>query len=267
MQAETGRMKIMLAAALGAAAMAAQAATNGPVQEYVVSATRLSAPAKDVASSVTVIDAAAIERRQNQTAVEILRQDVPGLDVVQSGGVGGTASVYIRGGKPEHVLVLVDGVDVNDPSSAGRSFEWATLAADNIERIEILRGPQSTLYGSDAIGGVVNIITRKGQGEAHGSIRAEYGSFDSFNGKAELSGSTGAFNYAISLGQMYTEGISSASEKNGNTEKDGYQATTLSGRFGWDPSPRHTFDLIVRYNNAWQQYDDFDYATGLPVDA
>lgn len=267
MQAGTGRMRIMLATAIGAAAMAAQAVTNGPVQEIVVSATRLSMPAKDVASAVTVIDAATIERRQNQTAVEILRQDVPGLDVVQNGGVGSTASVYIRGCKPEHVLVLIDGVDANDPASAGRSFEWANLAADNIERIEVLRGPQSTLYGSDAIGGVVNIVTRKGQGAPHGSVRAEYGSHNSFSGKTELSGSTGAVNYAVGLGQIYTEGISAASEKNGNTEKDGYQATTLSGRFGWDPTPRHSADLIVRYNTAWQQYDDFDYTTGLPTDA
>ena len=115
------------------------------------------------ASSVTVVTAADIERDQRRTVPEVL-QTIPGLNVVQIGGPGGQTSVFMRGTNSNHVKVLIDGIDVSDPSNPGRLFDFGHLQTFDIERIEVLRGPQSGLYGADAIGGVISITTKKGEG-------------------------------------------------------------------------------------------------------
>ena len=127
-------------------------------------------------SSITVITSRQLEETQKFTVLDALRT-VPGLDVVQTGGPGGQTSVFIRGAKSEDALILLDGVEMNDPSTPGRSFDFAQLTTANIERIEIIRGPQSTLYGSDAMSGVINIISKTGQGKTGGFLAGDYGSF------------------------------------------------------------------------------------------
>ena len=128
------------------------------LKEIVVTATRTPVPIEKLTNSVTVIDSETIEAKQVKTVLEVLR-DVPGLDVRQSGGPGGNTSVFMRGGNSSHTLVMIDGVQVNSPTNG--LFDFADLTVDNIDRIEVIRGPQSTLYGSDAIGGVIHIITKK----------------------------------------------------------------------------------------------------------
>ena len=112
---------------------------------------------------MTVITAADIERNQRRTVPEVLKS-VPGLNVVQAGGPGGLTSVFVRGTNSNHVKVLIDGIDASDPSNPGRLFDFAHLQTADIERIEVLRGPQSGLYGSDAIGGVISVTTKKVRG-------------------------------------------------------------------------------------------------------
>lgn len=226
------------------------------VEEIVVTATRLQTPVKHVGSSVTVISGEDLEKRGTHLIHDALRT-VPGTDVVQSGGPGQQTSVFLRGTNSNHTLVLIDGVEANDPISIGRAFDFANLTVDNIERVEILRGSQSTLYGSDAIGGVINIITKKGKGKPSASVTAEYGSFATRRGSLSFRGSAETAHYAFSLGKMETDGISAAPESEGNTERDGYDNVTFSGRVGISTGENLEMELVGRYLEAEAEIDDF----------
>lgn len=195
--------------------------------EIVVSASRVPLEAKAVGSAVTVITAEEIERRQARVVSDLLR-DVPGIAVHRSGTVGTITSVRIRGGDPGHTLVIVDGVKVNDPNDLQASFNFAHLLTSDIERIEVLRGPQSGLYGSDAIGGVISITTKKGRGSTTADIRVEGGSFGTANATAGLRGGHERYRFALSATNLHTSGISIAA---GN-EKDGYRNQTYNANLG-----------------------------------
>jgi vitamin B12 transporter len=225
------------------------------LDEIVVTATRSDAARNQVGSSVTVISRDEIERSQKSFVLDLLRS-VPAVDVTRSGGPGGQTYVGIRGAKSEHTLVLVDGVRVNDSASTGGSFDFANLPTDTIERIEILRGPQSTLYGSDAMGGVITIITRRGEGKPTGFISAQGGSFSTAREQASVSGGAGPLNFSLGLSREDTRGISSAGEQYGNHETDGYHATSVSTRLGVAPSRNFDFDCIVRYLDTKADLDN-----------
>lgn len=226
------------------------------LEQVVVTATRVETPIEEIASSVTVISSHEIERKQKATVLEVLR-GTPGLDVVQSGGPGRGTSVFLRGANSEHTLVMIDGVEVNDPISPGRSFDFAHLTVDNIERIEVIRGPQSTLYGSDAIGGVIHIITKKGEGKPKFFLSAEGGSYTTFRESTGVSGGNKWVNYSLGLSRFDAEGISAANKKDGNYEKDGYKNTSLSTRLGFTPLENLNIDFILRYIDAKAETDNF----------
>src|SRR5471030_3294338 len=143
-------------------------------------ATRMPTPLAQVASSVTVITAADIEARQERSLTDVLRS-VPGLFITQTGGAGGQTSLFMRGTNSNHTKVLLDGIDIADPSTANGAADISKLLAGDIAKVEVLRGPQGALYGSDAIGGVINIITKSGEGPLKITADAEGGSFDTFN--------------------------------------------------------------------------------------
>ncbi|MDD2944038.1 MAG: TonB-dependent receptor plug domain-containing protein, partial [bacterium] len=152
----------------------------------VVTASRIPTEISAVGNSVSIISAEDIQRMGARTVNDVLRH-IPGLDVVRSGGDGQTSSVFIRGAKSEQTLVLLDGAELNDPGSPARGFNFANLTTDNIERIEILRGAGSPVYGSDAMGGVINIITKRGKPGASTVVSAEAGSYGTFREKASVS--------------------------------------------------------------------------------
>jgi vitamin B12 transporter len=218
-------------------------------EEIVVTATRIDTPLTEVGSSITVITDQEIQEQKKTTVLDVLKS-VPGVDVVQSGGPGQLASVFIRGANSEQTLVLIDGVEMNDPSTPGRSYDFANMSVDNIEHIEIVRGPQSTLYGSDAIGGVINIITKKGSGNPGGFVSADGGSFRTYTERAGVSGGTGMVNYSLGASREGTAGIPAAEEKDGNHDKDGNENTTFSTRLGVTPATNFDADLIMRYINS-----------------
>jgi vitamin B12 transporter len=227
----------------------------------VVTATRTEQPKLELASSTTLMSFEDLKKAGKETAADALAA-VPGLDVVQNGGPGKTADVFIRGANSEHTLVMMDGVEVNDPMSPGRNFDFGHLSLDNIDRIEIVRGPQSTLYGSDAMGGVINIITKKGNGKSRGFISTETGSYGTFREAAGVSGGTDTVNYSLEISRLDSKGLSESGEKYGNTEKDGYGNTTLSGRVGFNPAKNLELNLISRYITARNDLDNFAGAGG-----
>jgi len=230
--------------------------------EVVVTAARLETPVREVASAVTVITRADLERANKTSVLDALR-DTIGLSVVRNGGPGSASSVFLRGANSEHVLVLMDGVPLNDPINPSRNFDLAHLTFDGIDRVEILRGPQSTLYGSDALGGVINILTARGSGKPSLTLRASGGSFGTFNGGLDLRGSSGRFHYALGFSRESTQGVSAAGAAYaGNKEKDGYRNWTLAGRAGLTLEGGTEIDLVFRGISAETDLDLFGGAYG-----
>ena len=243
--------------------------------DVVVTATRIETPRREVASSITVVPVEALLLRGRRTVAEALA-DVAGLAGFQYGGPGGTVSLSIRGANSEHTLVLLDGVEVNDPMNPSRSSDLAHLSLDQVERLEVLRGPQSPLYGSDAMGGVVNIITRRGRGRPRFTLSGSAGSLAARTGTAGVSGSTARAHYAAGISYYGSDGISAASAAYaGNAERDGYRNFTFQGRAGFTPSPAFEAELTVRGVGAKSDLDGFggpfgddpnslqDYRSGL----
>lgn len=163
-----------------------------------VTATGVPTPTAELGNSVTVITSQELQDQQRRTVPDAL-STVPGLNVVQTGGPGTLTSVFIRGTNSNHVKVLVDGIDVTDPSTPNGAFDFGQLATGDIERIEVLRGPQSGLYGADAIGGVISITTKKGDGPPKATASVEGGSFGTLNETAGFSGSNSIVDYAFSI--------------------------------------------------------------------
>lgn len=230
-------------------------------EEVVVTATRIETPTREVATSTTVVSAEQIEMMQKPLLLDVLRR-LPSMDVVRSGGPGKSTSVFIRGANSEHILVLLDGIEMNDPASTGRGFDFADLTTENIERIEVIRGPQSTLYGSDAMAGVINIITKRGSGKPSFYTSGEGGSFNTFTERAEMSGGTALVNYSFGVSRIDTDGISSAGAKYGNTEKDGYRNTSVSAKLGLVPTEDLDVDFILKYNDSTSDIDNTGDAGG-----
>ena len=216
------------------------------LEPIVMQASRLKTTAEKQAGSATVITAQEIKESGLSGLVEILQERV-GLDVVRSGTLGSTTSVFMRGAESDHTLVLIDGVQANSNTTGG--FEFGKMNLDNIEKIEILRGPQSTVWGSDAIGGVISITTKKGTGKKPSQFASfEAGSFATFR---ETLGSSGAinekFDYSLAISRLDTGGINTAAFATNGTEKDGFQMTTLSHQLGYNLSDKTRIDFIGRW--------------------
>jgi vitamin B12 transporter len=201
------------------------------MESVIVHGSRLQQLMSETGSSVSMLSAQELEALGVDFTVDALAI-APGVTVNSSGGFGGQASVRIRGNGSEQTLVLLDGVPINDPSSPGGGFDFARFDPQSVERIEILKGPQSTLWGTDAIGGVVSITTKRPDPGLGGDVFAEYGAFDTFRGGASVNGGNDAGDFRLAAVRTESDGFSKADEDNGNREEDGYAATTLSGRGG-----------------------------------
>jgi vitamin B12 transporter len=249
-----------------APADAQQSGTSSQQQAIVVSPTATETPIDQIASSVTVITAKDMERDQRRTAPDALAT-VPGLNVVQSGGPGGLTSIFMRGTNSNHTKVLIDGIDVSDPSNPNRSFDLGQLLTSDIQQIEVLRGPQSGLYGADALGGVISIITKKGEGPPRATGMIEGGSFGTFNQTAALSGSQDRINYAFNVAHFRATDVPVTPLEllppGQKAISNNYDNMTYSTKLGADLSENLTLNAVARYTDATLRFtgDTFDPVT------
>jgi vitamin B12 transporter len=261
------RPAFLLPLALAALPALCRAAEADELQIIVITATRIPTPLLQVASSITVVTAADIEARQERTFADVLK-DIPGLNVVQTGGPGGETSVFMRGTNSNHTKVFIDGIDVSDPSNATGAFDFGQLLTQDIARVEVLRGPQSGLYGSDAIGGVINIITKSGNGPAQFTGAAEGGTFDTFNQAGTVSGSDEAFHYSASVAHFHA-GATPVTPLDlllpGEARIDDYDDNlTLTTKLGYDVTPDFDLGLAARYTDIHLRDTGEDYLVALP---
>lgn len=224
--------------------------------ETVVTATRYAVPAETVGSSVTALTGEQLRQKQTQFVSDVLR-DVPGVAVSRSGTFGARTQVRIRGAEDNHTLVIIDGVKMNDPAS-GDAFDFATLLASDIERLEILRGPQATLYGSNTVGGVINITTKKGRAGLQGSARLEGGSFGTVAGGARVGGGTDLVHGSLGVSGLRTDGINISRF---GDETDGYSNLTVNAQGGVNPLDNVEVQGSIRYVDSTLQFDDFGSET------
>jgi vitamin B12 transporter len=233
--------------------LAADGARADQLDDIVVTAYRGATDIAKSGSAITVIPGDKINNASPGSLVDVLRQ-VPGLTVTQSGGPGGTTEVSIRGAEAGHTLVMIDGVRVNDPASARNAFDFAVFSPTDIERVEILRGPQSALYGSDAMGGVINIITRKRKGPVSMTAGAEGGSYSTFAGNAAIGGSVGPVSLSVSGTLFDTNGFSRVGDRD-NGEADGTKKFAGTARGSYDSGEGQGFSFAV---TAYRQESDVE---------
>ena len=234
---------------------------QGALEDVVVVANRMPEPLVRVGSSVTVITADEIEASQAAVVSDLLAE-TPGLTVVRNGGVGQPTSVFIRGADSAQTVVLIDGVQLNDPSSPSGGYDFGNLLMGDIARIEILRGAQSTLYGSQAIGGVVSITTADPTSPLGGGLSAEGGSRDTGYFTGDLGGKSDALTWRIAGNYLTTDGISAFDKAFGGKELDGSKLGGFSGRLRYDFTPDVQLDLRGYYTHARTDFDGYDTPTG-----
>ena len=243
--------KTLLLAAPGLIAAAPVCAQSA--DPIVVTANRAERSVDDVGQSVTVIDDAEITVRQSQAVADLLRT-VPGVSVTRSGGIGTAASVNIRGADPQQTLLLVDGVKLDDPASPSGGFDFGNLLVGNIARIEVVRGSQSVIWGSRAIGGVVNVITRAPSDDPELNARAEYGWRNTVNAVANASGKFGPVSASVGGNYLRSNGFSAF---DGGAERDGYRNYGANGKLAVAVSDALSLEARGRYSDGRVDLDGF----------
>ncbi len=247
--------------ALFAMADCAHAQNANQLPVTVVTADRSAEPITNTASAISVVDGQTLTQSNPGSLVDALRS-VPGLDITETGGPGRATSVRLRGANSGQTLVLIDGVRANDPTAPGADFDFSMFPAGTIERVEVLRGPQSALYGSDAIGGVINLITKKGGGPAVSNLRAEGGTYGTGALSGSTAGSQGPWSYAVTGSGIHSDSFSAygfrAPALEGlfpHMEIDPYNRLSGSARAGYDAGDGVRFNAGLLSNYTRANYD------------
>ncbi|MCL2154451.1 MAG: TonB-dependent receptor [Leptospirales bacterium] len=250
-------------------------AQNYYSNEIIVTATKTEVPLNETGSSVNVITAEEIEQKGKKEVIDLL-QDIPGVSISRAGAFGGAPSIFIRGGDTGKVLVLIDGMRINDPMDINRGANLAFLTTNNIERIEIIKTPQSSLYGSEAQS-IINIITKKGQGDTKVKLNFEAGSFYTFRESLNMSGGNDIVNYSLAIAREDSKGISKAenksvgltsppTKKNSDYERDGYSNTAILSKLNVPLPMGFDYTLSVYYQASEFDLDSVDWVTNDPID-
>ena len=231
--------------------------------DIVVTASGFEQPRSETGQAIEIVGRDRLDQLQSATIAQVL-QTVPGVSVATRGGLGGQTSAFIRGGSSAQTLVLIDGVRINDLTSPNGAFDFGALMTGNIGRVEILRGPNSVIWGSQAIGGVVNVQSIAPVDGFEGRLGAEYGGYDTKRLNANIAGTKGVFEGSVGGALVKSAGISALA---GGTERDGYANATGNARLKVNISDSFTLDFRSYYNRAKVEYDsEFGVgANGLPV--
>ena len=242
------------------AAVAAPVSSQTVLNPIVVTGSREPQPLDRVTADVIVIDAERIRASTADSVEDLLRREA-GVQLSRTGGPGQSASVFIRGGSSANTVLLIDGVRVGSATLGQVEFE--SLGLSQIERIEVLRGPGSSLYGADAVGGVVQIFTRRGEGETRVTAHAAIGGYHSYELQAGVSGAQGGFDYAASLGRESSRGVSALKPGdqfgNYNPDDDGFKRDTAQAKLGFTPVTGHRVGLNVVSSRLNAQYDASEF--------
>lgn len=227
---------------------------SSTLEAVVVTANRTPQPLSTVLADVSVVDRDAIERSGALGVADLLAR-LPGIEFARSGGPGAATSVFIRGSDNRHAAVYVDGVRVDSQSTGGAV--WEQIPLEQIERIEVLRGPAAAVYGSDAVAGVVQLFTRRGEGVARPTASLSMGSFHTAQAQAGISGSAQAFDYALSASHGRSDGFNSRLSATANPDRDGWRRSSALARAGFQFDPQHRIDASLLAGDLRSQYDGF----------
>ncbi|GAA3737344.1 vitamin B12 transporter [Sphingorhabdus rigui] len=229
----------------------------------VVTASGFEQPRSETGQAIDIVDRERLDQLQSATIGDAL-QSVPGVTVATRGGLGSQASAFLRGGNSSQTLVLIDGVRINDLTSPNGAFDFGTLMTGNIGQVEVLRGPNSIIWGSQAIGGVVNIQSLAPADGFEGRFGAEYGAADTKRMNANIAGTSGLFEGSFGGSYVDAQGISALA---GGTERDGFENVAGNGRLKVNISDAFNLDFRGYYNDATVEYDSaFGIgANALPV--
>lgn len=244
--------KIVTLIALGAiinASAQKDSSLNKSIDEVVVTATKFPVKTSATGKVITVITKQQLEQSGGKDLSQILNEQA-GLQIVgANSNAGKDKSIYLRGARVEHTLITIDGVPVYDASGIGSNFDIRNLSIDLVERVEILKGSQSTLYGSDAVAGVINIITKKNDGnkEINATGTLSYGSYNTIRGNAGINGKIKNIDYNIGYSQLKTDGINEAASTAANADKDGYKQEAFNANFGITASKNIVIKPYLRY--------------------
>ncbi|MDJ1017627.1 MAG: TonB-dependent receptor [Paracoccaceae bacterium] len=222
-------------------------------------------PAEQLGASVSIVTREDLEETGETRLVDYLAR-LPGVDVRSRGPIGAVSSITIRGAGQNYVRVIVDGIDVTDVSTPQTAFDFGSLTTSDISRIEVLRGGQSAVYGSEAIGGVINITTLRAEEEdVRQVLTIEGGSYDTFRGAYGVAADLGAFDYALNISRIQTGGFSAADEDAGNSEVDGFESSRLSFAIGYDLANGGRIGLNGFKERARVEFDEeFPIGDGSP---
>ena len=244
----------------------AQHARMPSLQDMVVTATRTEQPLSDLVADVSIVDRETIEASGATGVADVLAR-LPGIEISRNGGVGNATSLFVRGAETRFTAVYIDGVRVDSQSTGGAQWEQIPLA--QIERIEVLRGPAAAVYGSDAIGGVIQLFTRKGEGAAAPYVGVGLGSQGTRKLEAGISGAIGAdkaLDYSLGLAHARSDGFDTKTSGAHNPDRDGYRSTSGNARLGYQINARHKLDATLLASRMNSGYDAFTYKPASPVD-
>jgi vitamin B12 transporter len=240
---------------------AAANAADRPPETIVVTASRIPVPLSAVGSSITVIDREQIEHRESAFALDLLR-DVPGVAISQSGSIGSQTQLRMRGAEANQILVLIDGIEANDPAG-NAEFALENLGTWDIDRIEVVRGAQSGLWGSDALAGVINVITRQPDEKLSVSGFGEGGAFDTRSAGTRISGALLGTRAGLSVSSIDSDGSNSSRT---GSEDDGYRNRTANLSLAGNPADNFDLEFNGRYSDIHKEFDSINWLTGLPAD-